>query len=132
MLQQQSVGFQPARQVPPPPHRQLFGGTSSLPPNNYFSKSGQTSASLQMNRPSTMPHQEYTSLTKEQKRNLPHPKDRFINVEGHSQLVLGYGQVGFKTPDHGEVHDLPVNENGKTPKIEENIDALMEHAEQKK
>lgn len=25
MLQQQSVGFQPVRQAPPPPHRQLFG-----------------------------------------------------------------------------------------------------------
>ena len=29
MLQQRSMGFQPLRQAPPPPHRQLFGGTSS-------------------------------------------------------------------------------------------------------
>ena len=100
-----------------------------LPPKNYFSKSGQTSASLQMNRPSAMPHQEYTLLTKEQQRNLPHSKDRFINVEGHPQLVLRYGQVGFKTPDHGKVHDLPVNKNGKTLKTEENIDALMDSLE---
>ena len=27
MLQQQSVGFQPVRQAPPPPHRQLLEGT---------------------------------------------------------------------------------------------------------
>jgi hypothetical protein len=39
-----------------------------------------------MDPPSAMPHQDYTSLTKEQKRNLPHPKDRFINVEGHQPL----------------------------------------------
>lgn len=39
MLQQQSVGFQPVRQAPPPPHRQLFGGTSSFSRKNYFSKS---------------------------------------------------------------------------------------------
>ena len=39
MLQQRSVGFQPVRQAPPPPHRQLFGGTSSSLRKNYFSKS---------------------------------------------------------------------------------------------
>jgi len=66
MLQQQSVGFQPVRQAPPPPHHQLFGDTSSSPRKNYFSKSSQPGASLQMERPSSMPHQEYTSLTKEQ------------------------------------------------------------------
>jgi len=36
MLQQQSVGFQPVRQAPPPPHRQLFGGTSSFPTEQLF------------------------------------------------------------------------------------------------
>ena len=122
MLQQQSVGFQPVRQAPPPPHRQLFGGTSSSPRNNYFSKSSQTGASLQMERPSAMPHQDFTALTKEQKRNLPDPRDGFIIEEGHPHLVARYGQVDFKTPDHG----LPTNEKGRTPKTEKNALALRD------
>jgi hypothetical protein len=44
-----------------------------------------------MERPSSMPHQEYTSLTKKQRRNLPDPKDRFINVKGHPRLTARYG-----------------------------------------
>ena len=46
MLKQQSVGFQPVRQAPLPPHRQLFGGTSSSSRKNYFSKSSQPGVSL--------------------------------------------------------------------------------------
>ena len=126
MLQQQSVGFQPVRQAPPPPHRQLFGGTSSSPRNNSFSKSSQPGASLQMERPSDMPHQDFTALTKEQRRNLPDPRDGFISVEGHTNLVVRYGQVHFKTPDHGPIHDLPINGNGKTPKTEKNALALRD------
>ena len=130
ILQQQSVGFQPVRQPPPPPHRQLFGGTLSLPRNNYFSNSGRQSTSLQMDRPSAMTHQEFTSLTKEQRRNLPHPKDRFMNVEGHQDLVVRRGQAQFKVKKHGEVHDLPYTliDNGakKTLRTEENTDAFMD------
>ena len=84
MLQQQSVGFQPVRQAPPPPYRQLFGGTSSSSRKNYFSKSSQTGVSLQMERPSAMPHQDFTPLTKEQRRNLTDPRDGIIDVEGVS------------------------------------------------
>ena len=90
MLQHQSVGFQPVRQAPPPPHRQLFGGTLNTPRNNYFSKSSQPGASLQMERPSAMPHQDFIALTKEQRRNLPDPKDGFIDVEGHPKLTVRY------------------------------------------
>ena len=124
MLQQQSVGFQPVSQAPPPPHRQLFGGTSSSPRNNFFPKSSQPGTSLQMERPSSMPHQEYTSLTKEQRRNLPDPRDGFIDVEGHPKLTARYGQVKYKTPKHGDLHGLPTNEEGKTPKTEANALAL--------
>jgi hypothetical protein len=126
MLQQRSVGFQPVRQAPPPPHRQLFGGTSSSLRKNYFSKSSQPGPSLQMEKPSSMPQQEYTSLTKEQKRNLPDPRDGFICEEGHPHLVARYGQVEFKTPDHGPDHGLPVNEKGQTPKTEVNALALRD------
>jgi len=127
MLQQRSVGFQPVRQAPPPPHRQLFGGTSSSLRKNYFSKSSQPGPSLQMEKPSSMPQQEYTSsLTKEQRRNLPDPRDAFICEEGHPHLVVRYGQVEFKTPDHGPDHGLPVNEKGQTPKTEGNALALRD------
>jgi hypothetical protein len=126
MLQQQSVGFQPVRQAPPPPHRQLFGGTSSSSRNNYFSKSSQPGVSLQMERPSDMPHQDFTALTKEQRRNLPDARDGFIDVEGHPKLTARYGQVKYKTPDHGDIHDLPTNEKGKTPKTEANALSLRD------
>jgi len=126
MLQQQSVGFQPVRQAPPPPHRHLFGGTSNSPRNNYFSKSSQPGPSVQMQTPSSVPHPEYVQMTKEQRRNLPDARDRFIDVEGHPKLTVRYGQVIFKTPDHGDIHGLPTNENGKTPKTEQNALALQD------
>jgi hypothetical protein len=126
MLQQQSVGFQPVRQAPPPPHRQLFGGTSSSPRNNYFSKSSQPGASLQMERPSSIPHQDFTALTKEERRNLPDPRDGFIDLEGHPKLIARYGQVKYKTSDHGDIHGLPTNEKGKTPKTEANALSLRD------
>jgi hypothetical protein len=126
MLQQQSVGFQPVRQAPPPPHRQLFGGTSSSPRKNYFSKSSQPGPSLQMQRPSSVPHQEYVGMTKEERRNLPDPRDGFIDVEGHPKLTARYGQVKYKTPDHGDIHGLPTNEKGKTPKTEANTLSLRD------
>lgn len=126
MLNQQSMGFQPVRQAPPPPHHQLFGGTSKLPPKNDFSKSNQAGASLQMERPSAMPHQDFTALTKEEKRNLPDHRDGFIDVEGHPKLTVRYGQVNFKVPKHGHIHSLSVNANGKTPKTEKNTLALRD------
>ena len=126
MLQQRSVGFQPVIQAPPPPHRQLFGGTSSSPRKNYFSKSSQPGPSLQMERPSAMPHQDFTALTKEERRNLPDARDGFIDVEGHPKLTARYGQVKYKTPDHGDIHGLPTNEKGKTPKTEANALSLRD------
>jgi hypothetical protein len=126
MLQQRSVGFQPVRQAPPPPHRQLFGGTSSSPRKNYFSKSSQPGPSLQMQRPSSVPHPQYVGMTKEERRNLPDPRDGFIDVEGHPKLTTRYGQVKYKTPDHGDIHGLPTNEKGKTPKTEANTLSLRD------
>jgi hypothetical protein len=73
-----------------------------------------------------MPHQDFTALTKEQRRNLPDPRDGFISVEGHPKLTVRYGQVNFKTPKHGKIHGLPTNENGKTPKTEKNALALRD------
>ena len=47
LLRQQRLSFQPVKQTPPP-HWELFGGTSSSTRNNYFSKSSQTGASLHL------------------------------------------------------------------------------------
>ena len=79
-----------------------------------------------MKRPSDMLHQDFTTLTKEQKRNLPDPRDGIIDVEGHPKLTARYGQVKSKTPDHGDIHGLPTNENGKTLKTEQNALALRD------
>jgi hypothetical protein len=65
-------------------------------------------------------------LTKEQRRNLPDPRDGFIDVEGHPKLTARYGQVKYKTPDHGDIHGLPTNEKGKTPKTEANTLSLRD------
>lgn len=39
-----------------------------------------------------MPHQDFTDLIKEQKRNLSNLRDGFISEKGHSTLVARYGQ----------------------------------------
>lgn len=88
MLQQQSLDFQLVRQMPPTTHHQLFEGISSLTRNYYFSNSGELNTFLHIDRSSKMPHKKFTSLTKEERKNLPHSKNRFINLEGHQQLVI--------------------------------------------
>jgi len=113
----------------------LFGGTSSsFPKPGYPYPSSSTSLGLE--NPSSMPHQQFTSLTKEQRRNLPHPNDGFISIEGRPKLVVRYNQVKFKTPDHGELCGLPTNQKGKTPKTEANAlvlrDFLVNMANSKK
>jgi len=73
-----------------------------------------------------MPQQEYSGMTKSERRKLPDPsgRDRFINVDGYPRLDLRFNQVEFKTPAHGGDHGLPVGNNGKTPK--ENAIALRD------
>lgn len=70
--------------------------------------------------------QDFTPLSKEQKRNLPDPRDGFIIEKGHPTLVVRYGQVKFKTPDHGLDHGLPINDKDQTPKTEANALALRD------
>lgn len=73
-----------------------------------------------------MPQQSFSGLTPQQKRDLPDARDGFIREKGHPPLVAGYGQVEFKTPDHGSAHDLPTNDKGRTPKTEANALALRD------
>ena len=75
-------------------------------------KPGYFSPDIYIEKPSS--HQEYISVTKKQKSNLSDYRDGFITVESYSLLIIRYGHVEFKTPDHVEVHDLPPNEKGHT------------------
>ena len=83
------------------------------------SKSSQAGTSLQIARPSAMPHQDFITLTTD-------PRDGFIEVEGHPKLTVRYNQVHFKTAKHGDIHGLPKNENGKISKTEQNALALRD------
>ena len=84
--------------------------------------------SLEMKKPASMSQQEYSGMTKSEKRKLPDPlgRDRSINVHGYPELNLRFNQVEFKTPKHGKDHGLPVDTNGKTPKTEANVIALRD------
>lgn len=121
MIQQQgNTAFQPVRQAPqPPPHQQLFGGVSSSPRNNNFSKCNPTTTAVS-GKPADMSHEKFVNLSKEQKRNLPDPRDAFICEEGRPTLVVRFGQAKYKTPQHGGLFGLPKNEKGKVPRGDEN------------
>ena len=63
------------------------------------------------------------TLTKEQRRNLPHPDDYIIPKQ---DVIIRNGQVKFKVKNHGSDFGLPSepNEKGwlKTPRTSENIE----------
>lgn len=73
-----------------------------------------------MEKPASMPQQQYSGMAGWERRQLPDPlgRDGFIKVEGYPRLDLRFNQVEFKTPKHGPDHGLPVGSNGKTPKTE--------------
>jgi hypothetical protein len=86
-------------------------------------------STLQINRPTAMPHEEFVGLTKEERRALPHSNDMTIIHEGHPELEVGFWQSKFKVVDHGAIHDLPytVKANGgtKTEKSDDNALKMM-------
>ena len=86
-------------------------------------------STLEITRPSSMPHQEFVGLTKEERRALPHSNDMKIIHEGRPELEVGFWQSKFKVGDHGAVHDLPytVKSNGgtKTKKSDDNTLKMM-------
>lgn len=67
-----------------------------------------------------MAHEEFVNLSKEQKRNLPDPRDAFIRQEGRPTLVVRFSQAKYKTPKHGGLFGLSKNEKGKVPGGDEN------------
>jgi hypothetical protein len=84
-------------------------------------------STLQVTRPTAMPHEEFVGLTKEEQRALPHINDTAIIHEGRPELEVGFWQSDFKVGDHGAVHDLPytVKSNGGT-KTEKTNDNTLE------
>jgi hypothetical protein len=88
------------------------------------------SSILQVTPPTTMPHEEFVGLTKEERRALPHSNDMKIIHEGRPELVVGFWQSKFKVGDHGAVHDLPytikANSGMKTEKTDENALKMMQ------
>ena len=66
-------------------------------------------------------------LSGKQKKQM---KEYFIDylqvLNQQPKLTARYGQVKYKTPDHGDIHGLPTNEKGKTPKTEANALSLRD------
>lgn len=88
-------------------------------------------SALEITRPTAMPHQEFVGLTKAERRQVPHPYDKIINVKGHPQLRVGFWQSRYKVPDHGVFHSLPYKNNGgtRTEKSDHNALAMMQSIE---
>jgi hypothetical protein len=110
-----------AFQANPLPHQDPFGWLSrKYDFKNVGPSPSRPTTNLEMEKPASMPQQQYSGMTKSERRQLPDPRGRdgFIEVEGYPRLDLRFNQVEFKTPKHGPDHGLYVDSNGKTPKTE--------------
>lgn len=108
------------------PHHNPYGWFSGT----HNSKSiGPAKSSLKIQRPSSMPHEEFVSLTKEQRRSLSHDNDIKITQPDHPELVVGFSQARFKVYKHGAIHGLPytVKPDGttKTERTDDNALKMM-------
>jgi hypothetical protein len=110
ILLPQMNNFPNIRWTPEPDFLPGFTPTSS--------KQLSTSTSTQLQKPSEMSQAQYNGLSKSEKRKLTHANDMFICNDGHPQLRVGFNQAEFKTPDHGKIHGLPLQENGKASKAD--------------
>ena len=111
------------------PHQDPFGWLSGkYNSENVAPSSSRPTTYLEMEKPASMPQQEYSGMIKSERRQLPDPlgRDRSINVDGYPRLDLRFNQIEFKTPKHGKDHGLPVDKTGKTPKTEANAIALRD------
>ena len=112
------------------PHKDPRAGVTgmydfrSIRPLNPTSKA----TTLSMQKPPEIPQHEYSAMSKSERRKLADPggRDRMINEPGYPSLGVMFNQVWFKLPKHGGDHDLPVEDNGKTPRTEENALALVD------
>lgn len=87
-----------AFQANPLEHQDPFGWLNGKYDSRNVGPSGSTC--LEMEKPASMPQQEYSGMTKSERRQLPDPigRDRSINVYGSPRLDLRFNQVEFKTP----------------------------------
>jgi hypothetical protein len=118
-----------AFQANPLPHQDPFGWLSGkYDSRNVGPSPSRPPTSLEMEKPASMPQQQYSGMTKSERRQLPDPRGRdgVSKVEGYPQFDLRFNQVEYKTPKHGPDHGLPKDSNRKTPKTEANIIALRD------
>lgn len=85
-------------QAQPLPHMDPFGWLqgSSNHPKTGSSGYSQSPTFLEITRPSTMPHQDFVALSKEERRQLPHSNDIKLNYEGHQALNVDFWQSNLK------------------------------------
>jgi len=94
------------------PHKDPFGWWSGkYDSRNVGPSPSKPTTYLEMEKPASMPQQQYSGMTRSERRQLPDPlgRDGFIKVEGYPRLDLRFNQVEFKTPKHGPDHGLPVD-----------------------
>ena len=118
-----------AFQANPLPHQDLFGWLSGkYNSENVAPSSSRPTTYLEMEKPTSMPQQEHSSMTKSERRQLPDPigRDKSINVDDYPRLDLRFNQIEYKTPKHGKDHGLPVDKTRKTTKTESNVIALRD------
>ena len=105
-----------------------FNNDGSGGPKSITVISPRSSTSLEMEKPPAMPQQDYSGLSKSQRRQLADPfgRDGSIEIDGYPRLDLKFNQVEYKTPKHGGAHGLPTNDMGKAAKTEANALALRD------
>lgn len=85
-----------------PPHHEWMSGSHTRPPyQGKYRENGPRSLKIQSTQKS--------ELTKEEIRNLPHPDDRIINVEGHPELIIRRGRLkptALYSNEEGEAEEL--------------------------
>lgn len=59
-------------------------------------------------------------MSKSDKRRLVDSRDYQIVNQGYPTLTLRFHQIKHKLPRHGPSHGLPVNDNGRSPKSDQN------------
>lgn len=102
-------------------------------PVNSFNLNGNgirpAPSSLEIGKPSSMPHEKFVGLSKQDRRSLCHKKDIKMILEDCQELTVGFYQSKYKLPKHGHLHgiDYVIKPNGtfKSTKTDQNALKLM-------
>lgn len=91
------------------------------------SLSCRNNANIQKNQFNSKQNNQNGTLTKQQKRNLPHPEDVIIPEQN---VIIRHNQAKHKVKKHGSDFSIPSKKNGKgrllTPRTPENIESFKE------